>query len=284
MTGVRLLPWLWALAVLVAAVLTEARRRPRPRRLPVAAPPVERVAGTDPVPVSGAVGRAVDRAVVAIGFAVLRARGARQATSREAESPDVRAARRAGLTALAVAVVVPSSPLAAVALVAVALIVPAATRRRRNRARQRSLDGDLPDVVDLFLLAVDAGLTVPLAVTAVAARAPGPLAAEFATVAGETGRGRRLADALEQIPGRTSESMRPLVAALVASERYGTPVTTALERLAVEVRISAQRRAEEAARRVPVTLLFPLVLCILPAFALLTVAPLVANGVRSLRF
>lgn len=176
------------------------------------------------------------------------------------------------------------SPLAAALVVALAVGGPAVTRQRRARARRRSFDADLPDVVDLFLLAVDAGLTVPLAVAAVAARAPGPLAAEFATVAGETGRGRRLADALEQIPGRTSESMRPLVAALVASERYGIPVGTALERLAVEVRIAAQRRAEEAARRVPVTLLFPLVLCILPAFALLTVAPLVANGVRSLRF
>ena len=48
-------------------------------------------------------------------------------------------------------------------------------------------------------------------------------------------------------------------------------------------RLARQIRAEEAARRVPVRLLFPLVLCVLPAFALLTVAPLLAGALRSLR-
>jgi hypothetical protein len=50
-----------------------------------------------------------------------------------------------------------------------------------------------------------------------------------------------------------------------------------------EVRADRRRRAEEAARKVPVKLLFPLVTCTLPAFGLLTVAPLVASAVRSLR-
>jgi tight adherence protein C len=53
--------------------------------------------------------------------------------------------------------------------------------------------------------------------------------------------------------------------------------------LATDVRADRRRRAEEAARRVPVKLLFPLVLCVLPAFALLTVAPLLAGALGSLR-
>ena len=72
-------------------------------------------------------------------------------------------------------------------------------------------------------------------------------------------------------------------AALVASERYGAPVAAGLERLAGEVRRDRRRRAEEAARRVPVKLLFPLVGCTLPAFGLLTVAPLIAGALRALR-
>ena len=95
--------------------------------------------------------------------------------------------------------------------------------------------------------------------------------------------GRRLADALEDVPARAGEAVRPLVVALVASDRYGAPLSAALERLAGEVRRDRRRRAEEAARRVPVKLLFPLIGCTLPAFALLTVAPLVAGTVRSLR-
>src|SRR4051812_1318732 len=54
-------------------------------------------------------------------------------------------------------------------------------------------------------------------------------------------------------------------------------------RLAAAARRSRQRRAEEAARKLPVQLLFPLVVCILPAFGLLTVAPLIAGGLRALR-
>jgi len=50
------------------------------------------------------------------------------------------------------------------------------------------------------------------------------------------------------------------------------------------VRRDRRRKAEEAARRIPVKLLFPLVGCTLPAFALLTVAPLIAGAVRSLHF
>ena len=77
--------------------------------------------------------------------------------------------------------------------------------------------------------------------------------------------------------------MRPLVSVLLASERYGTPLLPALDRVAVDARARRRVAADEAARRVPVKLLFPLVLCILPAFALLTVVPLLAGALRSLR-
>jgi len=141
----------------------------------------------------------------------------------------------------------------------------------------------LPEVVDLFHLAVASGLTVPLAVDAVARRARGPLAAELEAALGEVALGRRLGDALADIPVRAGEVTRPLVAALVASDRYGAPLGDALERLAAEVRADRRRRAEEAARKVPVKLLFPLVCCVLPAFGLLTVAPLIAGAIAALR-
>ena len=155
--------------------------------------------------------------------------------------------------------------------------------RQEKRRRLATLAADLAEVVDLFVLAVGAGLTVPLATVAVTKRATGPLAVELRRVLDEVARGRRLTDALDEVPGRTGDVIRPLTAALVASERYGAPVAAGLERLAVEVRHDARRRAEAAARRVPVKLLFPLVSCSLPAFALLTVAPLIAGTLGSLR-
>lgn len=196
---------------------------------------------------------------------------------------DEQRTRQVGGAALAALVVTPLLPFAAVPVVAVAWLAPLWTERRAARARLAAFAADLPDVVDLLLLAVGAGLTVPLAVEVVGRRAPGPLGRELARVTQEAALGRRVADALGELPARAGEAVRPLAAALVASERYGAPLLAGLERLAADVRLDRRRRAEEAARKVPVKLLFPLVTCTLPAFALLTVAPLVASAVRSLR-
>ena len=157
------------------------------------------------------------------------------------------------------------------------------TARRREHQRLSRLEADLPDTVDLLVLAVGAGCNVPLAVAAAGRRGTGPLAAELRVVTAAVGRGQRMADALDDLPARAGESVRPLSSALAGCERYGAPLAETLQRLADQVRRQRQRRAEEAARKVPVTLLFPLVLCILPAFALLTVGPLIAGALRELR-
>jgi tight adherence protein C len=170
-----------------------------------------------------------------------------------------------------------------VGVAVVTLGAPILASRRARRARGDAIVRALPEVVDLMHLAVGAGLTVPLAIEAVARRARGPLADELAIVIDEVALGRRLGDALSDVPGRAGEPVRPLVAALIASDRYGAPLADALARLATEVRADRRRRAEEAARRIPVKLLFPLVCCVLPAFGLLTLAPLIAGAVAALR-
>jgi tight adherence protein C len=131
-------------------------------------------------------------------------------------------------------------------------------------------------------LAVGAGLTVPLAIAAVGRRGDGPVAAALARAAAESRSGRRCADALDDLPRMLGEVVRPLVTVLVAADRYGAPLGPSLERLATEVREDRRRRAEEAARRVPIKLLFPLVCCVLPAFALLTVVPMLAGAFQAL--
>jgi len=197
--------------------------------------------------------------------------------------PDPEIAARLGAAVLAGALTLVVLRVAAPVVALGVWAVPVLRGRRRERRRLAMLTADLPEVVDLLVLAVGAGLTVPLAVAAVARHAKGSLAAELRRVLDDVDHGRRLADALDDVPARAGEAARPLTAALVASERYGAPVVTGLERLADDVRRDRRRRAEEAARRVPVKLLFPLVTCTLPAFALLTVAPLIAGTLGSLR-
>ncbi len=188
----------------------------------------------------------------------------------------------AGLAALAALLI--AGPLAAGAVGALMVWTPAAVEKRRAKKWIDGFTGDLPEVVDLFSLALGSGLNVSLAVAAVGRRASGALAAELSRVAGETGRGRRLSDSLEELPVRCGESVRPLATLLAAGERYGVPLVESLERLAVEVRANERRRAEEAARRLPVKMLFPLVVCILPAFGLLTLGPMLVTSFPSLTF
>ena len=158
---------------------------------------------------------------------------------------------------------------------------PVALRRARAR-RGVEVARELPELVDLVHVAVTAGLTPALALVAARDHAPPRLRAELDLVLAEVTVGSSLADALSRLPARAGEPTRPLVAVLVDALRYGTPIGAALDRLAADARSAERRRAEERARRVPVLLLFPLVTCILPAFGLLTVVPLVAGGVRAL--
>lgn len=220
-------------------------------------------------------------AVEVLGRAVLRLRpGERPRPRRE---PAQAAARRAGAVALAAAATAATLPVLTPAVVFGGWAWPRLRERREERRRLARVEAGLPEVVDLLALAVGAGANVSHAVAAAGRRGVGPLAAELARITGEVGRGRRVADALDELPDRAGEAVRPLTTALSTCERYGAPLGPTLERLADDVRRQRQRRAEEAARKVPVALLFPLVLCILPAFALLTVAPLVAGALRALR-
>jgi pilus assembly protein TadC len=172
-------------------------------------------------------------------------------------------------------------PLAALPAVAVVGRRRWLAARRRRRAREAVIAA-WPDVVDLLVVAVGAGLTPTLAVRHLAALAPAPFGPGLTEVDRRVGRGQRLADALTALVETAGDPVRPLVAAITSAERYGSPLAPTLDLLAHEARLDRRRQAEERARTLPVKLCFPLVGCILPAFVLLTIAPLVAGAVRSL--
>jgi tight adherence protein C len=156
------------------------------------------------------------------------------------------------------------------------------TAARRRRLAREAVSAALPDIVDLLTVAVGAGLTPTLAVRHLATLAPPPFAAAFAEVDRRVARGQRVADALGALIEALGEPTRPVVAAITSAERYGAPLSPALELLGHEARRERRRHAEERARTLPVKLCFPLVGCILPAFVLLTIAPLIAGALDSL--
>jgi tight adherence protein C len=153
--------------------------------------------------------------------------------------------------------------------------------RRRRARRDARLHDQLPDVVDLLSLTTAAGLPVGAALVAIDDRPGGPLGAALARASAHLRHGGSTAGALAELAA-AGPPVRPLVDALVQHDRYGTPLLPALAQVGIEARARRRRRSEEAARRLPVTLLFPLILTTFPAFVLLTVVPLLAGSLGSL--
>ena len=206
---------------------------------------------------------------------------------RGAESPRVPrlspTARRLARGALVSAVLVPVAGV--LVAVVIGMCTVAGSQRHDRRARQadrRRVEAELVDVADLFVLAVASGLNLRLALRAVAGRAPPSWAGALRDAVAATEAGEALAVALEAMLPALPGAARPLVRTLVSADRYGAPLLPPLEQVAHDARTERRRQAEERARRVPVKLLFPLVTCVLPAFGLLTVVPLLAGAVGSL--
>ena len=185
--------------------------------------------------------------------------------------------------ALAAVVALALHPVLGVAMGLLMWITPHRRRAQLHRREQAEIIDELPEAIDLLRLAVSSGLNVHLAVAAVGERLDGPVGLGLAGAVQRTHTGMRLADALDPLPETVGEPVRPLVRVLVDGDRYGTELEPALEQLSADSRLLRRRHAEEQARRLPLRLLLPLVACILPAFILLTLAPVLAETLTVLR-
>ena len=160
-----------------------------------------------------------------------------------------------------------------------------AARRRRVRVtlHRRALDAAMADAVELFVLCVHAGRSPSQAVADVAARAPPVLRPAFDAVDLQLHRSRSLGDALGELQRLGGPIGHELASAVAAADRDGLPLAPVLDRLAAEARASRRRAGEAAARQLPVRMTFPLVICTLPSFVLLAIAPAVLGALSTLR-
>ena len=170
-------------------------------------------------------------------------------------------------------------------LVLLAIVAAVAARRRARRLdRVRHVERNLPEVIDLLGLVVGAGRPTVSALADISPRVVEPFRSELAAVARRAGAGEPFTESVRRLQQTLGPSVSSVVHAVTAAEIDGTPLGPALERAADEAHRRRRVRAEEAARRVPVLMLFPLVFCILPAFCLLTVVPVLVGTIADLRF
>jgi tight adherence protein C len=165
-----------------------------------------------------------------------------------------------------------------VALPAAGFLAPDLWLRRLAAGRGRAVAAELPDVLDLLRVAVDAGLPASRALAEVGRRRPGLLAAELRAAAARTQAGQPRAEALALLQARCpAPGVVPLVAALGRAERHGAPLGPVLAALAADARaLEAQRVRDRAARAAP-RIQLAVALLLVPAVMLLVAAALLAG-------
>lgn len=140
--------------------------------------------------------------------------------------------------------------------------------------RQDKIRKALPDALDMLTVCVEAGLGFDAALAQVARNTAGPLAGEFARVLQEMQIGKSRTEALHAMTERTTvPELRAFVSALVQASELGIAMATVLREQARELRIRRRQRAEEAAQKVPVKILFPLIFCIFPVMFVVIIGP-----------
>lgn len=144
----------------------------------------------------------------------------------------------------------------------------------RREARQRAVRNGLSDTIDQLNVIVRAGLGIDAALSRLSRSNTGPLADEFARVLQDMRFGVARNVALANMAERVGvPELRGFVAALAQSDRLGVSVSQTLDVQAHELRDRRKRLAEEQAMKLPVKILFPMVVCILPVLFIVLLGP-----------
>jgi len=170
----------------------------------------------------------------------------------------------------------PNLPMA-LAVCGLGYVLPGMALARLARRRQHRIRLGLPDGLDLLVVSVEAGLGLDQAIQRVAeelAFAHPELADELRLINLELRAGKARAEALRNLADRTGlDDVSSLVAMLVQTDKFGTSVAQSLRVHADTLRTKRRQRAEEAAAKTGVKMVFPLVFCIFPAIWVVTIGP-----------
>ena len=165
-------------------------------------------------------------------------------------------------------------------------IIPGMVLARMATRRQHRIRMSLADALDLLVVSVEAGLGLDQALSRVAqelAFAYPDLSSELRLVNLELLAGTARPDALRNLADRTGvDDLRSLVAMLVQTDKFGTSVANSLRVFSETLRTKRRQRAEEAAAKTGVKMVFPLVLCIFPAIWIVTIGPAAIRFIRVL--
>jgi tight adherence protein C len=144
--------------------------------------------------------------------------------------------------------------------------------------RNEAIELELPDTLDQMTIAVEAGLGFESAMAQAGRNGTGPLAEELVRTLQDIEMGRTRREAYEALGDRVNVvDLQRFTRAVTQADINGIPVADVLRTQADEMRLKRRMRAEEKAMKIPVKVIFPLLVCIMPALFIVVMGPAAMN-------
>jgi len=156
-------------------------------------------------------------------------------------------------------------------------------RRKNDGSTSRKLIAELPELIDQLIVLLRAGYTPVNSCLQIATWLEPPMRDVVAEVNLLVQRGVRFSSAVAQLRQTIGPPAYEMVDALIHLDQVGLSATATLDRLSTQAHAQRRRRAEAAARELPIKLMFPMVCCVLPSFILLTVVPMLVGTLGNLQ-
>ncbi|HWF74416.1 MAG TPA: type II secretion system F family protein [Solirubrobacteraceae bacterium] len=171
------------------------------------------------------------------------------------------------------------TPLAMVVMLAAAALgwqLPATVIKSRGRARLEEIDKELPDLIDLLIATVEAGMGFAASLALVAGRLQGALGEELLVAVRQQNLGISTSEALDEMLERCdTQSMRAFVRTITRSESMGLSIGPILRELATDMRRRRRQATQEKMHKAPIKMLFPMMFLIMPALFIVLFYPAV---------
>jgi len=152
----------------------------------------------------------------------------------------------------------------------------------KRRARMDQVDKQMPDMIDLLVVTIEAGLGILASMRVASESMADPLGQELRLTLQEQRMGLSVGQAIESL-GRRADcgNMRIFVRAITQGERLGVSMGTTMRNLSLEMRKRRRAMAEEKAQKMPIKMLFPLIFFIFPALFIVILTPMIMNMVEA---
>jgi tight adherence protein C len=153
----------------------------------------------------------------------------------------------------------------------------------KRRSRMELIDKQMPDMIDLLVVTIEAGLGILASMRVASESMQDPLGQELRLTLQEQRMGLSVGQAIESLGRRAdAPNMRTFVRAITQGERLGVSIGTTMRNLSLEMRKRRRAMAEEKAQKMPIKMLFPLIFFIFPALFIVILTPMMINIVDAL--